>query len=92
MQYLEERELERRESGERNEIEGCTLVCKRRYGLDLVTTRLKHSSMVAIHVAILTRNLFKRVRTLFQLLFYRDQRAAERWFSAKYPLPESLCA
>ena len=90
--YLEERELERRESGERNEIEGCIGVCKRRYGLALVTMRLKHTSEVAIHVAILTRNLFKRVRSLFQFLFCRVQRVAERWFSVKEFLFESLCA
>jgi len=48
-QYLEERALERLESGERNEIEGCIGVCKNRYGLDLVTMQLKHTSEVAIH-------------------------------------------
>ena len=91
VQYLEERELERWESGERNEIEGCIGVCKRRYGLDLVTMRLKHTSEVAIHVAILTRNLFKRVRSLFQFLFCRVQRAVERWFPVKELLLEHLC-
>jgi IS5 family transposase len=84
--YLDELELERRESGERNEIEGCIGVCKNRYGLDLVTTKLKHTSEAAIHTAILTRNLFKRVRTLFQLLFCRVQRVLKRWFSVKYSL------
>ena len=92
VQYLEERELERRESGERNEIEGCIGVCKRRYGLDLVTMRLKHTSEVAIHVAILTRNLFKRVRALFQFLFCPVQRAVERWFPVKELLLERLYA
>jgi IS5 family transposase len=91
-QYLEERKLERQESGERNEIEGCIGVCKSRYGLDLVTTKLKHTSEVAIHAAILTRNLFKRVRALFQLLFCRAQRVLESWFSAKFSLSENLCA
>jgi IS5 family transposase len=91
-QYLEERKLERQESGERNEIEGCIGVCKSRYGLDLVTTRLKHTSEVAIHAAILTRNLFKRVRALFRLLFCRVQRVLESWFSDKFSLSESLCA
>ena len=62
--YLEALELERLESGERNEIEGCIGVCKRRYGLDLVMMRLKHSSEVDIHVSILTRNLFKRLKSL----------------------------
>ena len=61
--------LEREESGERNEIEGCIGVCKRRYGLDLVMTRLKSTSEVDIHAAILTRNLFRRLRLLFWLLW-----------------------
>ena len=90
--YLEELEQERRESGKRNEIEGCIGVCKSRYGLDLVTTKLKHTSEVAIHTAILTRNLFKRVRTLFQLLFCRVQRAVVRWFSVMFSPSENLCA
>ncbi|MGI6234583.1 MAG: transposase, partial [Christensenellales bacterium] len=66
--YLESLELERVESGERNEIEGCIGVCKRRYGLDLVLMRLKHTSEVDIHVSILTRNLFKRLKSLFCLV------------------------
>ena len=91
-QYLEERALERQESGERNEIEGCIGVCKNRYGLDLVTMRLKHTSEVAIHAAVLTRNLFKRVRSLFLLLFYRMQDSLAQLLSAKYPLLETFCA
>ena len=67
--YLEALELERQESGERNEIEGCIGVCKRRYGLDLVMMRLKHTSEVDIHVSILTRNLFKRLKSLFGLVW-----------------------
>ena len=67
--YLEALELERQESGERNEIEGCIGVCKRRYGLDLVMMRLKHSSEVDIHVSILTRNLFKRLKSLLGLVW-----------------------
>jgi hypothetical protein len=73
--YLEALELERQESGERNEIEGCIGVCKRRYGLDLVMTRLKHSSEVDIHVSILTRNLFKRLKSLLGLVLGWIRRA-----------------
>ena len=91
VQYLEERALERQESGERNEIEGCIGVCKSRYGLELVTMRLKHTSEVAIHVAVLTRNLFKRVRTLFLLLFCRVQEALERGILVTKLLSECLC-
>ena len=73
--YLEALELERQESGERNEIEGCIGVCKRRYGLDLVMMRLKHTSEVDIHAAILTRNLFKRLKSLFWQIWSWVQRA-----------------
>ena len=67
--YLVSLALEREESGERNEIEGCIGVCKRRYGLDLVMMRLERTSEVDIHAAILTRNLFRRLRLLFWLLW-----------------------
>ena len=43
-------------------------VCKRRYGLDLVMMRLKHTGEADIHAAILTRNLFKRLKSLFCLV------------------------
>ena len=62
--YQQQLQAERKEAGERNEIEGCIGVCKRRYGLDLVLTRLKHSSEVDVHAAILTRNLFRKLRNL----------------------------
>lgn len=66
--YRKQLDEERRKSGERNEIEGCIGVCKRRYGLDLVLMRLKHTSEVDIHASILTRNLFRRLRFLFWLI------------------------
>ena len=69
--YRQQLDEERRESGERNEIEGCIGVCKRRYGLDLVLMRLKHTSEVDIHASILTRNLFRRLRFLFWLILKR---------------------
>ena len=49
-------------------------MCKRRYGLGLVMMRLKHTSEVDIYATILTRNLFKRVRVLFWLIFERASR------------------
>ena len=73
-EYLDALKLEREEAGERNEIEGCIGVCKRRYGLGLVMMRLKHTSEVDIYATILTRNLFKRVRVLFWLIFERASR------------------
>jgi IS5 family transposase len=75
--YEEALALERQESGERSHIEGCIGVCKRRYGLDLVMMRLKHTSEVDIHAAILTRNLFRRLRLYIWLflaaLFRRSE-------------------
>ena len=62
--YQQQLQEERMDSGKRNEIEGCIGVYKRRYGLDLVLTRLKHTREVDVHAAILTRNLFRRLRLL----------------------------
>ena len=71
--YQQQLQEERMESGKRNEIEGCIGVCKRRYGLDLVLTRLKHSSEVDVHAAILTRNLFRKLRILLWQFLARVQ-------------------
>ncbi|MGI6696925.1 MAG: transposase [Christensenellales bacterium] len=49
--YRQQLDEERRESGERNEIEGYIGVCKRRYRLGLVLMCLKHTSEVDIHAA-----------------------------------------
>ncbi len=79
------------ESGERNEIEGCIGVCKRRYGLDLVMMRLKHTSEVDIHAAILTRNLFRRLRLLFWLIWRRWWSANSRGKTGVRMVPVCLC-
>jgi IS5 family transposase len=89
---LESLELEREEAGERNEIEGCIGVCKRRYGLDLVMMRLKHTSEVDIHAAILTRNLFKRVKVLFWLVLEWCQRRRMRSVMDRFALSGCLRA
>jgi len=57
------------ESGERAAIECEFGVGKRRYTLDLITTRLQHTSEVAIHVVFLTMNLWKRVRRFLCAFF-----------------------
>ena len=75
--YQQQLQEERMESGKRNEIEGCIGVCKRRYGLDLVLTRLKHSSEVDVHAAILTRNLFRKLR--FLLWHFLEQVRGLSW-------------
>jgi IS5 family transposase len=66
---------ERLESGERNAIESAFGVGKRRYGLNLVMERLQETSEVAIHVCILTMNLWKRLRDLLFALYRKVFRA-----------------
>ena len=67
---------ERLESGERYAVESSFGVGKRRYGLNLVMERLQETSEVAIHVSILTMNLWKRLRALLFALFQRAFRAS----------------
>jgi IS5 family transposase len=67
---------ERLESGERNAVESSFGVGKRRYGLNLVMERLQETSEVAIHVSILTMNLWKRLRALLFALFQGVLRAS----------------
>jgi len=67
--YREQLHLERDESGERNEIEGGIGICKTRYTLDCIWEKLQHTSEVTIHVGVLTRNLFKRLKTFLRLFF-----------------------
>jgi IS5 family transposase len=67
--YRAQKDEERRESGERNAVEGGFGVGKRRYGMGLVKERLKETSEIAIHICILTMNLWKRLKEfLFALL------------------------
>jgi len=74
--YREQCRLEHKESGQRSAIE-CTFgVGKRRYTLDCIMTRLKHTSEVAIHLAFLTMNLFRKLRLLLVLFFV----PVFRWF------------
>lgn len=67
-------------------------VYKRPYDLDIFTTRLKHTSEVAIHVAVLTRNLFKRIRTLLWLLFSEfKERWGDGFWSSTRCLKDFIC-
>jgi hypothetical protein len=83
--YRRQLNEERRESGECNEIEGYIGVCKRRYGLDLILMRLEHTSEVDIYAAILTRNLFWRLRVLLGLVWKWVQAAlaSYKWVGSK---------
>ena len=57
------------ESGERGDIERRFGIAKRCYSLGRVTTKLKHTSEVMIHMSVLTLNLQKRLRLLFRFFF-----------------------
>jgi hypothetical protein len=69
--YREQCRQEKAEAGERNAIE-CTFgVGKRRYSLGCITTKLQHTSEVAIHLVFLSMNLQKRLRSLLCAFFTR---------------------
>jgi hypothetical protein len=62
---------EKAEAGERSAIE-CTFgVGKRRYSLGYITTKLQHTSEIAIHLVFLSMNLQKRLRSLLCTFFNR---------------------
>ncbi len=56
---------ERREAGERNEVEGKFGTGKRCYGLSRLTARLKDTSETQIHMIVLTMNLWKKLKISF---------------------------
>ena len=53
---------ERREAGERNEVEGKFGTGKRCYGLDRLTSHLQTTCETQIHMIVLTMNLWKRLK------------------------------
>ena len=71
--YAQQCRDERREAGERNEVEGKFGTGKRCYGLNRLTARLKDTSETQIHMIVLTMNLWKKMKssfaTFFKLLF-----------------------
>ena len=67
----EQRKLEWLESGERGEIERKFGVCKRRYNLDCIVTKLRETSEVLIHSIVLFMNLQKKLRLLLRTFFRR---------------------
>ncbi len=64
--YAQQCRDERREAGERNEVEGRFGTGKRCYGLDRLTSRLKDTCETQIHMIVLTMNLWKRLRTFLR--------------------------
>jgi len=69
--YAEQCRDERREAGERNEVEGKFGTGKRCYGLDRLTARLQATCETQIHMIVLTMNLWKRLKC-FLLQIYRS--------------------
>jgi hypothetical protein len=69
--YAQQCRDERREAGERNEVEGKFGTGKRCYGLGRLTARLKGTSETQIHMIILTMNLWKKMKSSFMQFFRR---------------------
>ena len=65
-----QRALERKESGERNAIEGEFGTGKRSYNLDRLTMRLQETSEVQIHMIFLSMNLWKRLKAFLLRFFF----------------------
>ena len=68
--YAQQCRDERREAGERNEVEGKFGTGKRCYGLDRLTSRLQVTCEAQIHITVLTMNLWRRLK-YFLLRFFR---------------------
>ena len=64
--YAQQCRDERREAGERNEVEGKFGIGKRCYGLDRLTTHLQATCETQIHMIVLTMNLWKRLKTFLR--------------------------
>jgi len=62
----EQQRLERKDTGERNSVEGKFGEGKRFYGLNRIFTRLSDTSETVIAMQILVMNLGKRLRLLFE--------------------------
>lgn len=77
----EAEKLEWLESGERGEIERDFGVGKRRYALDKIVTKLKHTSEVMIHSSVLYMNLRKKLRLLLHLFFRMLEKWPQDWLS-----------
>lgn len=69
--YAQQCKDERREAGERNEVEGKFGTGKRCYGLGRLTSRLKDTSETQIHMIVLSMNLWKKMKSSF-MQFLRE--------------------
>ena len=68
--YAQQCRDERREAGERNEVEGKFGTGKRCYGLNRLTARLEDTSETQIHMIVLTMNLWKKMKSSFATFCY----------------------
>lgn len=64
--YAQQCADERKESGERNIVEGTFGTGKRCYSLDRLSARLQATCETQIHLAFLTMNLWKRLKSLLR--------------------------
>ena len=67
----ERKRQERLDSAQRNAIEGVFGRGKRRFGLDLIMTKLKETSVISIHLQFLVMNLENRIRFILSRFFCR---------------------
>jgi len=65
------KKLIREDEGVRNAVEGAFGVCKRRYGLSRLLTKLKSTSETTVALIILAINLGKILKDLFVFIFKR---------------------
>ncbi len=66
--YAQQCKDERREAGERNEVEGKFGTGKRCYGMNRIVARLKDTSETQIYMIVLTMNLWKKMKSSFALI------------------------
>jgi hypothetical protein len=73
----EQKKIERADNGERNEVEGSYGVAKRKFGLNLIKTKLEETSKSTIILQFLVMNLDRRLRSFLRnylrnLIFHRS--------------------
>ena len=81
--YAEQKEQERRESGERNAVEGKFGEGKRSYGLQRIRCHLEETSESEIVLIFLVMNLKKILRDLFVFFFRRLSERTKIVFSGR---------
>lgn len=90
--YKEALKQEWLESGERGEIERQFGVAKRRYSLAAIVTKLKDSSEAAIHIAVMTMNLWKKLRLLLRFFLRRRNYVMFVPFRGEFFLRTHFCS